>query len=353
MTQPKTEPNTQPKAPWARRLARSTARIVAVVAVVVAALGGWLWYDMLRMPGSSFSGELPPLSDAERARATRLERDVKHLATGPRILRDRPRMKATADWIADELAATGLVVERHAFDVDGDVAVNVTGTLTGTTEEIVLLGAHYDTAEHAPGANDNGSGVASLLALARSFAGKRFRRTIRFVAFTNEEPPYFQGEHMGSLVHAARCRERGDAILAMLSLETMGYYSDEPDSQNYPPPFSWLYPSTGNFIAFVGNRGARDLVRAAVGTFRASVAFPSEGAAPPALVQGVGWSDQWSFWQQGYPNAIMVTDTAPFRYVHYHETSDTPDKLDYERLSRVLTGLEAVVGALADDPHPL
>jgi Zn-dependent M28 family amino/carboxypeptidase len=134
----------------------------------------------------------------------------------------------------------------------------------------------------------------------------------------------------------------------MLSLETIGYYSDAPNSQQYPPPFNLYYPSTGNFIGFVGNEESSRLVEQVVRAFRQHAKFPSEGSAAPSDVPGVGWSDHWSFWQAGYP-ALMVTDTAPFRYPHYHLSSDTPDKLDYDRMARVVDGLQAVIGDLAGD----
>jgi hypothetical protein len=147
---------------------------------------------------------------------------------------------------------------------------------------------------------------------------------------------------MGSRVHAARARQRGDDIVAMFSLETIGYYSDTPGSQQYPPPFSLLYPDRGNFIGFVGDLSSRALVRSSIRTFRETTPFPSEGLAAPRFVKGVGWSDQWAFWQEGYPG-IMITDTAPFRYPHYHEPTDTPDRLDYNRMARVVAGLRRVV----------
>ena len=215
--------------------------------------------------------------------------------------------------------------------------------------EVVVVGAHYDTAAGGPGADDNASGVASMLAIARALAASHHApaRTIRFVAFVNEEPPYFWNAEMGSLVYAKACKARGDAIVAMLSLETLGYYRDEPGSQKYPPIVSSFYPDRGDFVAFVGNLGSRGVVHDAIRTFRGAEAFPSEGATLPSFVTGVGWSDQWSFWQVGYPG-VMVTDTAPFRNPHYHQMSDRPDTLDYARLARVTEGLVAVVKKLAD-----
>ena len=197
-----------------------------------------------------------------------------------------------------------------------------------------------------PGANDNGSGPAALLELARAFAGARPARTLRFVAFVNEEPPHFQTDAMGSLVYARGCRERGERVVAMLSLETIGYYTDAPGSQNYPFPLGLFYPSEGNFLGFVGNTASEQLVFDAIGSFRRHTRVPSEGGVLDERLPGIGWSDHWSFWQMGYP-AIEITDTAPFRYAHYHEATDTPDKLDYDGFARVVVGLERVIADLA------
>ena len=174
-------------------------------------------------------------------------------------------------------------------------------------------------------------------------------RTIRFVFFVNEEPPFFQTQFMGSRVYAKRCRERDENIVGMISLETIGYYSDEDESQMYPfGGLRWVYGKRGDFIAFVGNLKSRGFVQRTIAHFREVSQFPSEGAALPAFLQGVGWSDHWSFWQEGYP-ALMVTDTAPFRYPHYHRATDTPDKLDYEKMARVVAGLEEAVRRLANE----
>ncbi len=210
----------------------------------------------------------------------------------------------------------------------------------------MVVGAHYDSVAGTRGANDNASGTAAVLEVARLLAGRDLARTVRFVAFVNEEPPYFKTEQMGSRVYARRSRERGERIVAMLSIETIGYYRDEPGTQKYPFPFSLFYPAEGNFIGFVGNLGSRSLVRRCVGSFRSHAAFPSEGAALPGWITGVDWSDHWSFWKEGYA-AVMVTDTAPFRYPWYHDSADTADRLDYERTARVVAGIARVVADLA------
>ena len=214
--------------------------------------------------------------------------------------------------------------------------------------EIIVIGAHYDSVFGSPGANDNGDRVAATLALARRFASAKPKHTLRFVAFVNEEPPYFLSGEMGSLVYARRCKERGDKISAMISLETIGYFSDAPHSQTYPSPgLGVFYPKVGNFIGFVSNVKSRPLLRRVIALFRKHAKIPSEGAALPAFIPGVSWSDQWSFWQQGYP-AIMVTDTAPFRYPYYHSSNDTPDKLDYDRFTLVVSGMEKVIEKLTN-----
>ena len=303
------------------------------------------------MPGRSFRGLPPPLTSEELTLRDELRADVQKIAgeIGERNVEHYQELAAAADFIERSFLEAGLQPRRDGYDVAGKRCENIAAEIAGLRPEIVVIGAHYDSVLGSPGANDNGSGVAALLALARRFAGKPSARTLRFVAFANEEPGYFQTEEMGSWVYAHRCKERGDLISAMISLETIGYFSNTPGSQKYPMiGLRLLYPSAGNFIGFVGNVSSRALVRRALGTFRAHATLPSEGAAMPASVPGVGWSDHWSFWQHGYP-AIMVTDTAPFRYPHYHARSDTPDKLDYESMTRVVQGLQDVIRDLAAD----
>ena len=309
------------------------------------------WWTMIRMPGRSLSAVPPPLTSEELTLRDELRRDVQEIAgeIGERNIEHYKELAAAADFIERSFSEAGLHPRRDEYDVAGRQCENIEAEIAGLRPEIVVIGAHYDSVFGSPGANDNGSGVAALLALARRFAGKSSGRTLRFVAFTNEEPGHFQTEQMGSWVYAHRCQERGNRIAGMISLETIGYFSNVPGSQKYPMiGLRFLYPSVGNFIGFVGNVSSRALVRHALRTFRAHATLPSEGAALPAGVPGIGWSDHWAFWQHGYP-AIMVTDTAPFRYPHYHARSDTPEKLDYESMTRVVGGLQYVISDLAAD----
>jgi len=321
------------------------------LALLVVGLLAWAWAAMLAMPKEGFTGSLPPLTAAQSELAADLRRDVVRLAgtIGERNMHARPAALAqAADFIEEELRKVGLETRRHLWDRGQPLLCNIEAEIRGRGREgeIVVIGAHYDTAA-TPGADDNASGVAALLALARDLARTRTPRTLRFVAFVNEEAPYFHTENMGSLAYARRCRERDEHIEGMISIESIGYYTDEPESQRYPAPVGLFYPSTGDFITFVSDLGSRSLLRRAVAAFRESTQFPSEAGAFPGMIPGIGWSDHWAFWQVGYP-AIMVTDTALFRNPHYHLASDRPDTLDFARMARVIAGLREVVLDLAE-----
>lgn len=281
---------------------------------------------------------------------SRLRAHVEMLAgtIGERNIWRYSALQQAADYIVDAFTAHGYDVVRSCFEISQAPVCNIEATLHGTSraEEIVVLGAHYDTVPQCPGANDNGTGVAALLELSQRFARRPHARTLKFLAFVNEEPPFFQTPEMGSAVYANAAKARGDRIVAMLSLETMGYYSDVPGSQRYPLPLGGMYPDTGNFIGLVSNLWSARLLLRARRAFRQRTRFPLQSAALPSAVPGVGWSDHWSFWEAGYP-ALMVTDTAPFRYPWYHTAEDTPDRICYEPFAHVVDGLEHVTATLA------
>ncbi len=328
------------------RVLLSIARIIGAVVAVFAVL----WWFGVRMPGKNIS-KAESLSADEIKLRDELRADVQTLAgdIGERNLHRYPQLQAAAEFIENSFSRADLQSRRVSYTLNNLLCHNLEAEIRGSSPEIILIGAHYDSVFGAPGANDNGSGVAAMLALARRFAGTTTAKTLRFVAFVNEEPPYFQTSQMGSFVYANRCKTNGERISAMISLETIGYFSDAPHSQKYPAPgLGVFYPITGNFIGFVSNLGSRSLLRRALLTFRGQGKLPSEGASLPAFIPGVSWSDQWAFWQFGYP-AIMITDTAPFRYPHYHRSTDTPDKLDYDRFALVVSGMEKVIVDLAGD----
>ena len=308
---------------------------------------------MFGMPGRSFHGPLPELTEDETELRGRLESHVRALAgdIGERNVLTPNALARAEEYIRHAFDGSGYPVAEHTYDIPLDppqTVRNIEVEISGTASpgDIVIIGAHYDTVPGCAGANDNTTGVAGVLELARLLSARTTDRTVQLVAFVNEEPPFFRTDLMGSRVYARGCRERDENVVAMLSLETIGFYADEPGSQKYPFPFSFFYPDTGNFVGFVGNLGSRGLTRRAIRAFRESTEFPSEGLAAPGWIPGIGWSDQWSFWQEGYPG-VMITDTAPFRYPHYHTPQDTPDRIDYDRFARVVMGVSRVVEVLA------
>lgn len=309
-----------------------------------------IWLVTIKMPGPAFAGALPPLTAGQTVLRDALHRHVQALAgdIGERSDATYGNVLRAAAYIESALAALGYQVATQEVLADGRTYRNIEATLRGTAfpDDIVVLGAHYDTAEDAPGADDNASGVAGVLELARLFAGGPQPRTVRFVFFPNEEPPSFATRDMGSRHYAAAARTRGDRIVAMVSIESIGYYDTEAGSQRYPFPLGLAYPNVGDFIGFVSNLKSRSLLHRAIAAFRAHAAIPTQGAAAPAWLPGIWWSDHWSFWREGYP-AIMISDTAPFRNPFYHTPGDTPDTLDYARMARVVDGLGPMVRALA------
>ncbi|MEN3747872.1 M28 family peptidase [Sphingomonas sp. HF-S3] len=323
---------------WRTRLV-TLAILCGLFAAPILAL---LW--MTSVPGTSYRGAFARLSPSEAQLSARLRRHVEAIGREPHNLAHPDTLERAAVYLESTLSGMGHQVRRQTFLNGRARNLEVVIEPARADAETLVVGAHYDSASGAPGANDNGSGTAAVVELARSLADLKGKAPvrIRLVLFVNEEPPFFKTEEMGSLVYARALKASGEAVSGMFSLETMGFYSDRPGSQRYPFPLSLLYPGTGNFIAFVGTTSSRPLVRRAVGSFREVARFPSVGGTAPGFVQGVDWSDHWAFERNGFP-ALMITDTAPFRYPYYHSVEDTPDKVDTDRLARVVTGLEQVI----------
>jgi Zn-dependent M28 family amino/carboxypeptidase len=282
-----------------------------------------------------------------------LKRHVQALAEdiGERNTFKPQALHRAEQYIVQVWQAQGYNVVRQEYALKADRWANLEITRVGRRKEpsFLLIGAHYDSVIGSPGANDNGTGVAALLEISRAFAADDPQTSVRFVAFVNEEQPYFQTPFMGSRIYAQKARDRGDKIRVMASLETMGYYSDAPASQKFPFPsrlFRLLYPDRGNYIVFASNLPSRAVTQEAYYLFRTHSNFPAEIISTVEMVPGIAWSDHVSFWRAGYP-AFMVTDTAPYRYPYYHTAADTPDKVNYEALGRVAEGLRVTFQNLA------
>jgi hypothetical protein len=293
---------------------------------------------------------LPPLTEVEKQLLPGLRRHVAELShtIGERNASKMWELAGAADYLATELEKAGYEVDRQGYEVGEIAAQNLTVELQGAEQgrEIVVVGAHYDSAEGTPGADDNASGVAAVLELARLFRGASPKRTLRFALFSTEEPPYFQTENMGSLRWAKRAAAAGETVVAMLSLESIGFFCDQPRCQKTPEGVAADVPDRGDFIAVVGNEANAKLVDRVLHAIIENGSIPAHGAAWRQDLPGVAWSDQWSFWRVGYP-AVMVTDTAPFRNPNYHRASDTFETLDFERMTRVVAGLQGVIRELA------
>jgi Zn-dependent M28 family amino/carboxypeptidase len=285
-----------------------------------------------------------------------LREDVLALAMdiGERNLRDELRARRLGlarDYLVQRLEGAGYPVRLHGYEAGSHRVENVEAELPGASspEDVLVVGAHYDSAHHSPGANDNGSGLAALLALAELFQGgavPRPARTVRFVAFATEERPFTRTPEMGSFAYARRCRDLHEKVRGMLSLETLGSYAQGHRWPEGPFPLRIFSPLKADFFAVVGNLASRALVRRCVESFPERPGVRCRGVALPGMLPGVKSSDHWSFWQHGYP-AVMLTDTAPLRYRHYHRSSDLIEHVDFSTLAAVTTGLVSVVRALA------
>jgi len=285
--------------------------------------------------------------------AERMRQHVQAVASEEHNTRRPAQLERAAVYIETTLEKAGYTPARQEYEAGGQKVRNIEVAVANVAqgkrpERIFIVGAHYDSAQGAPGANDNGSGTAAVLELARLLRTVQpaSGTEVRFVFFVNEEPPFFLSEEMGSMQHAAEMKRQGHKVEGALVLETMGYYSDKPGSQQLPPGLEGQYPDTGDFIAFVGTIESSALVRQALAAFQGASDFPAQGLAAPAHTMGVTLSDHSSYDRHGYP-ALMITDTAFMRYPYYHTAQDTPDKLDYESMARVVEGLAKTIGALA------
>ena len=271
---------------------------------------------------------------------------------GPRPLSKFSTFSAAATYIERELGNAGHIASRHIYTIGETQVANIVAEIPGTrrSDEIVVLGAHYDTISTTPGADDNASAVAVLIETARLLREAKPKRTVRFVGFACEEPPHFHTGDMGSQAYARECRLRNEKVVGMLCLEMVGYYSTKPGSQKLPPGIPrwlhWAFPKRGDFLAAVGNMRSKQLAWKFRRGFKQAVRFPLFSICLPESISEIRLSDNSSFWDQGYP-ALMLTDTSFLRNPNYHLESDTADTLDYERMAKVTLGVAGAVRKLA------
>jgi Zn-dependent M28 family amino/carboxypeptidase len=274
----------------------------------------------------------------------RIQDTVSYLSEtiGERSYLDPGKLRLAADFIETKLVSFGCMAEKQAISYRNNTYYNIWTEVEGTVapgDGIIVIGAHYDSAVGTPGADDNASGVAGLLELARLTAENPLKRTARFVAFTLEEPPAFMTRHMGSYICAKGLKDEGVRVYGMISLEMLGYFCSREGCQLYPASlFSLFYPKKGDFISFVGNLSSRAFTRKICNAFKEVSSFPVESLNAPAFIPGVDFSDHRNFWKFGYP-AFMITDTAFYRNPNYHSPGDTAETLDYKKSAELIAGL--------------
>ncbi|WP_165741690.1 M20/M25/M40 family metallo-hydrolase [Candidatus Thiosymbion oneisti] len=345
-------------------------RCIAVAALLISLLG----CTKLHRPNLACDYEPPPLAlaSALRASVTTLATDI-----GERHCWRAKNLEQAATWIEGRFKALGLDTKRlPVYIPEGSypgccplTLWNVEATKIGGRwpQKSIIVGAHYDSKvatpgwkDHeplipdqlgTPGADDNASGVAALLALAKRFSTKKTERSIRFVAFVNEEPPFFKGNEMGSSVYARKLKDRGIEAVGMVSLETLGIYSHQSQHKRLALAGLIGLPARPDYVAFLGNQASRSFIDRCAEVFHAysKISLRTFTLYDPAA-RWKPWSDDWSFWKHDIP-AFSVTDTAFLRHDHYHEISDTPDRLDYETMAHVVWGLGYMLDALANPSH--
>lgn len=299
-----------------------------------------------------------PLFSMNRSRSTAevdpasLKSHVSMLAEKfvPRDYKHPENLDRAAAYIRREFDRTNGRVSEQTYEVNGHIYRNVILQLGPHTEERIVVGAHYDTAGPLPGADDNASGIAGLIELAYLLDRVSLPLTVELIAYTLEEPPFFRTSKMGSAVHANNLKKQGVLVRMMISMEMIGTFSDDANSQLFPFPFLKLfYPSEGNWIGVIGNLSSGSDVRRVKASMHRATELPVYSFnAPPLLVPGIDWSDHLNYWNYGYP-AVMITDTSFFRNINYHSEHDTPEKLDYERMSMVVVGVYEAVLDIAQE----
>lgn len=324
-------------------MVKRALRVLVLVAVVLAALAVWVTQPMV---GAERFG--PELTVAPAL----LEAHVRKLAEEfhPRGYEQPENLDRAAQYIKEQLTAFGHKPTEQTWSVGGNTYRNVVARVGPASKSLVVVGAHYDTAGGEPGADDNASGVAALLEIARAFGRTPPPFTVELAAYSLEEPPFFRKPQMGSAHHADALKQEGIDVSGMFSLETMGYYQDTPGSQRFQPKFlEWLYSDVGNYIAIVGKVDQPSFVRLIKRAMRGASELPAYSANAPTALPGIDFSDHLHYWRHGWP-AVMITDTAFNRNQNYHQPSDLPATLDYRRLALAAQGVYSAVYAVGEAP---
>ena len=255
----------------------------------------------------------------------------------PRSYKDIKNLNLCANYIKENFERSGAKVSLQNYQVGKETYTNIIARFGTSDEDLVIVGAHYDSHDDTPGADDNASGVAGLIELAILLGKEDIHKNIELVAYCLEEPPFFRTNQMGSAIHAKSIQEQKINIKGVLVFEMIGYFTDKAKSQQYPIPLLKLfYPTTGDFIAIVGKMNQRSFAKKVKAGMKGTTPLDIQSINAPESLPGIDFSDHLNYWRYGQ-NAVMITDTAFHRTPHYHKDTDTADTLDYEKMSHVVT----------------
>ena len=321
-----------------RRILKSAARILTTIALVV--FVAWI---VIAQP--SLRRNRPSSLTVDPAR---LSGHVIMLCETlhPRDWKNTTNLNACADYVAEHFKIAGAKVESQRVEVHNKQYRNIVGMFGDPTNDTIVIGAHYDACGQSPGADDNASGVAALIELAYLLGKNPPNKTVELVAYTLEEPPFFGSTNMGSAFHARRIAAEERKITGMIALEMIGYYDDRWGSQSYPALLLHiLYPNRGNFLGVIGRWDQGDWLKTVKAGMKGATDLPIYSIRAPAAVPGINFSDHRNYWPHDIP-AVMVTDTAFYRNKTYHSPNDTPGRLDYDRMSKVVVALQKLINTL-------
>jgi len=307
--------------------------IAAAITIILCKVTGFGWKFWASSPSFSMTGE-DSLEQNLKTHVYKLSEEI-----GDISFYNLKGLREAEDYISKQFASYGYKVEFQPYEINGVTVKNIIATKKGAKypDRFIIVGAHYDN-HFNPGADDNASGIAGLLEAARLLSNYDSANSIKFIAFVNEEPPFFKTKYMGSRVYASAARLRNENIKGAVILEMIGYYSNEPFSQRYPPIFGLFYPNKGNFIGVLANFNSWQLAKEVVSGLKERALLPVESIATFDFIGGIDFSDNGSFWKEGFAS-VMVTDTASYRNKYYHSQSDTYDTLNYKAMAEVVRGI--------------
>jgi Zn-dependent M28 family amino/carboxypeptidase len=324
-------------------------KIIFVLLLLLLGFGFFAYWYMVRCEGDWQGKPLEEQGSIDlEAIKKELISDVAFMqGLGPRNSENQiayEQLRKCKEWIIQKWQSQGYSVRCYEFSIGGREYYNLEIEIPGTTapSEIIIISGQYDTLPDSPGANNNGSGMAVLFQLSKLLRNYHPKRTLRLIAFVNEEDPFFGTEMMGSYIYAKRAFEQKEDIKVMLSLDAIGIYKDSAGTQRLPFPFSLFYPDRGNFLAFIGNLTSRTYVKEVTAGFKKGSSFPIEAGVAPEWVEGVTWSDHSSFWKFGYPG-MQITDTGAYRSASHTTKEDTMEKINFDALSRITVGMYSAI----------